>query len=240
MSDFIAWMNGLPEPLVYVVLTVGAAVENVVPAVPADSFVALGGFLAGAGDLNVWWVATGTILSNILGAIAVYRVSWTHGSDFFRRGFGKRLMLPHQMERLDRFYEEWGILAVFASRFLPGLRAIVPVFAGATHQPWTRVVPPLALASAFWYGGLVGLGLLAGQNLDVLSERLGSISGVLGGVALLAGAGCVTWWIRSRKRARALARERREAETRGPSAGAERADDQRQRATGDGNPTASP
>lgn len=212
MADFIAWMNALPKVLVYVVLAVGAAVENVVPAVPADTFVALGGFLAGAGDLNVWWVAAGTIVSNVLGAVAVFRVSRSHGAGFFRRGFGKRLMLPHQMDRLDRFYQEWGVLAVFASRFLPGLRAIVPVFAGATHQPWTRVVPPLALASALWYGGLVGLGLLAGQNLDVLSERLGSISGVLGGVALAAGAVCTLWWFRSRRRAKALARERADEE----------------------------
>ena len=93
MTDFIAWMNGLPEPLVYLVLIVGAAVENVVPAVPADTFVALGGFLSGAGALNVWWVGAGTILSNVLGATLVYRVSRTHGAGFFRRGFGKRLRL---------------------------------------------------------------------------------------------------------------------------------------------------
>lgn len=202
MSDFIGWMIGLPGPLVYVVLSAGAAIENVVPAVPADTFVALGGFLAGAGNLNVWWVAIGTITSNILGAIGVYRVSRTHGAGFFRRGFGKRLMSPHQMERLGSFYERWGVLAVFGSRFLPGLRAIVPVFAGATHQPWTRVVPPLALASGIWYGGLVGLGLLAGQNLDVLSEQLGSISGVLGTTAMLAGGLIAAWWVRSRRRAK--------------------------------------
>lgn len=202
MSDFIAWMNGLPGPLVYLVLTVGAAIENVVPAVPADTFVALGGFLAGAGDLNVWWVAIGTITANILGAIGVFYLSRRHGAGFFRRGFGKRLMLPHQMERMSTFYERWGVLAVFGSRFLPGLRAIVPVFAGATHQPWTRVVPPLALASAIWYGGLVALGLLAGQNLDVLSERLGSVSGVLGITATLVGGLFVAWWVRSRRRVR--------------------------------------
>lgn len=213
MTDFIAWMNSLPEPLLYLVLIVGAAVENVVPAVPADTFVALGGFLSGAGDLNVWWVATGTITSNILGAIAVYRVSRTHGAGFFRRGFGKRLLLPHQMDRLSNFYDDWGVLAVFASRFLPGLRAIVPVFAGATHQPWTRVVPPLALASAIWYGGLVGLGLFAGQNLGALSERLGSISGALGTTALVVGGLCIAWWVRSRKRARQLTLEKRATES---------------------------
>jgi membrane protein DedA with SNARE-associated domain len=202
MTDFIAWMNGLPSPLVYLVLTMGAAIENIVPAVPADTFVALGGFLAGAGDLNVWWVAIGTITANVLGAIGVFYVSRRHGAGFFRRGFGKRLMSPHQMERMGTFYERWGVLAMFGSRFLPGLRAIVPVFAGATHQPWTRVVPPLALASAIWYGGLVALGLLAGQNLGILSERLGSISGALGTAAMLVGGVFVAWWVRSRHRAR--------------------------------------
>ena len=51
MAEFIDLMNGLPHGLLYVLLALGAAVENIVPAVPADTFVALGGFLAGVGDL---------------------------------------------------------------------------------------------------------------------------------------------------------------------------------------------
>ena len=90
--------------------------------------------------------------------------------------------------------------AIFVSRFLPGLRAVVPVFVGATHQPWARVAPPIAVASGIWYGGLVWLGLWAGQNLDALSNALGRVNSTLA-----IGAGAVTalvalWWMMTRRR----------------------------------------
>ena len=138
MSAFLAWMNEVPDGLVYVVLSLGAALENVVPAAPADTFVALGGFLAGAGQLQARWVILGTWGGNVIGAVAVYRLSHRHGPSFFRRGMGRYLLRQHQFDRMARFYDRWGTLAIFVSRFLPGARALVPIFAGATHQPWPR------------------------------------------------------------------------------------------------------
>jgi membrane protein DedA with SNARE-associated domain len=199
VREFIAWVDEVPNLLVYVTLAAGAAVENVVPAIPADTFVALGGFLSGAGDLHAPWVAVGTWMANVASALAVYRLSHRHGPPFFERGAGRYLMKPHQMERMARFYRRWGLPAIFFSRFLPGVRAVVPVFAGATHQPALRVVPPIAVASAIWYGGLVWLGLWAGQNLALLAGALGRVNRTLaiaaGGVALLA----LGWWWATRR-----------------------------------------
>ena len=198
MERFIEWANGLPDSLVYAILWIGAAVENIVPAVPADTFVALGGFLAGAGDLRAGWVAAGTWLFNVAGALAVYRLSFVHGPPFFDRGLGRHLILPHQMERMASFYDRWGTPALFFSRFVPGVRAVAPVFAGATHQPWSRVVPPIMLASAIWYGGLVLAGVLLGTNLDRLGELLSGVNRTLGIVGTLLAALIALWWYRSR------------------------------------------
>lgn len=199
MADFVAWLNGFPDSWVYVGLSLGAAVENVVPAVPADTFVALGGFLAGTGGLQARWVALGTWLANVISALWVVRLSRTHGPAFFARGFGRHLVKPHQMERLAGFYERWGLGAIFFSRFLPGFRAVVPVFAGATNQSVKRLALPLAAASALWYGGLVLLGVMAGRNLELLEAQLGSLGTVL---ALVAGVVAVLvgwWWIKTRR-----------------------------------------
>lgn len=192
-------MSGLPKAAVYLVLWAGAAVENLVPAVPADTFVALGGFLAGAGALEARWVALGTWASNVAGALFVYRMSHLYGRSFFERGLGRYILRPHQMLRMERFYARWGTPAIFFSRFLPGIRAIVPVFAGTTHQPWSRVVLPIAVASAVWYGGLVRLGMFVGQNLDLLEALMRSVNHTLAGVALVFGAAIVVWWVLTRR-----------------------------------------
>jgi membrane protein DedA with SNARE-associated domain len=197
--EFIAWMNRLPDVALYLALAVGAGLENIIPALPADTFVALGGFLAGAGDLKARWVVLGTWLFNVGGALFVFGVSRRHGPGFFEHGVGHHLVRPHQMRRMARFYERWGTPAIFFSRFLPGVRAVVPVFAGATHQPWARVAVPIAVASAIWYGGLVRIGLLAGQNLDTLASMVDGLNATLAIVAGVVGLVIAVWWLRSRR-----------------------------------------
>lgn len=198
MSEFLAWMDGVPDLLVYVVLSLGAGLENLVPAVPADTFVALGGFIAGAGDLQARWVVLGTWSCNVLGAFLVYHLSHRHGPAFFGHGVGRHLLRRHQFDRVARFYDRWGTPAIFFSRFIPGVRALVPVFAGATHQPWPRVLVPIAAASAIWYAGLVQVGLFAGHNLDRLSALLDRVNTTLAVVAGLVVAVLVVWWLSTR------------------------------------------
>lgn len=197
-SGLLAWFDALPNLLVYAVLGLGAALENVVPAVPADTFVVLGGFLAAVGDLQARWVFLATWVGNVASALAMYRLGHTHGRDFFQHGWGRRLLNAHQMERLALFYGRWGTPAVFLTRFLPGLRAVVPVFAGVTHQRWPSVALPLASASAIWYGALVWAGTLAGHNLDRILGWVGRVNVWLMAGAALVGMAVFAWWWKTR------------------------------------------
>jgi len=128
----------------------------------------------------------------------MYRVGRTHGRVFFELGWGRHLLNDAQMSRMARFYDRWGVFAVFFTRFLPGLRAVVPVFAGVTRQGLASVAFPLALASAIWYGALVRLGILAGGNLGAVKSVLSNVNQVLLAVALIAGAIIAVWWWRTR------------------------------------------
>jgi membrane protein DedA with SNARE-associated domain len=198
-DGLLAWIEGIPDALVYVALGAGAAVENVVPAVPADTFVVLGGFLAAVGDLQARWVFVATWLCNVASALAMYHLGRTRGHAFFTEGWGRRLLNPHQMERLAVFFGRWGTAAVFLTRFLPGLRAVVPVFAGVGRQHPRSVVLPLAAASAIWYGALVWAGTLAGHNLDRVIEALGRVNAWLLGGAVVVMAAAARWWWRTRR-----------------------------------------
>lgn len=194
-NGVLSWLDSLPDVLLYALLGVGAAVENVVPAVPADTFVVLGGFLAAVGDLEARWVFLATWLCNVASALFMYRVGYVHGRSFFAVGWGRHILTAHQMERLARFYARFGTLAIFVTRFLPGLRSVVPVFAGVTRQPLLLVALPVVLASAIWYGALVWVGTFAGRNLDRVLEMVGQVNlGLLGGAALVGGAAFLWWW----------------------------------------------
>jgi len=199
MARILEWLAQLPPILTYFVIGLGAAVENFVPPIPADTFVLLGAFLAETGRANVYGVFLVTWLSNVLAAVAVYFLARRYGQSFFATNIGHWLLRPQQIAQIGRFYERWGTPAIFVSRFLPTFRALVPVFAGVTHVPLLRVLPPLAIASGLWYGALVWLGALAARNWDAVVAFFGRASTTLLVVATVLLAAVAVWWWRSRK-----------------------------------------
>jgi membrane protein DedA with SNARE-associated domain len=195
------WILALAEIspwFVYLVIGVGAAIENFFPPIPADTFVVLGALLAAAGRASPLYVFVWTWLANVGGAVVVYALARRYGNRFFNTAAGRRLLHPRQLEQIGRFYARWGWPAIFVSRFLPGLRAVVPVFAGVTSTPAVVVVLPVAVASALWYGFLVYLGALAGRNLDWILATLDDVGVPLLAAALVLFAAIGVWWWRTR------------------------------------------
>lgn len=199
MDSALEFLTGLPPWAVYLVLGLGAAIENIVPPVPADTFVLVGGFVAGIGRADAVMVFLATWLANVASAVLVYGVGFRYGAKFFTEGPGRRIMSPGQLETVDGFYQRWGILALFSTRFLPGLRAVVPVFAGVSREPLRRVLPPLATASAIWYGALVWAGASASGNIEQIEAWLTRANRGFLGVALIVMVLIGWWWRRSRQ-----------------------------------------
>jgi membrane protein DedA with SNARE-associated domain len=200
IDQLVLWMAGLPGPLVYVVVGAFAAVENLVPPVPADVVALFGGFLAGQGTVNPWAAFVVVWLCNVSGALLVYWLGRRYGTAFFQGRLGRFLLQPHQMEQLAGFYEKHGTKVIFASRFLPAFRAVVPIFAGTSGLGFVRTAIPIMIASAIWYGLIVYAGATAGRNWAELRAMLDSSGRWLGlGAAILILMVGVLWW-RTRRR----------------------------------------
>lgn len=199
MVSLLRYLAGLPPILIYLVIGAGAAVENIIPPIPADTFVLLGAFLAAAGRANVWLVFVCTWVPNVASALLTYAVARKYGKGFFARPIGHWLLHPRQLEQIGRFYDRWGVFAIFGSRFLPAFRAMVPVFAGVTKVGFWKVFPPLALASGLWYGALIFAGATAGRNFDAIVALLDRVSTALLIVAAALIGLFLWWWVRSRR-----------------------------------------
>lgn len=189
----------MPPAIIYVVIAAGAALENIFPPVPADTFVLLGAFLAEAGAASLWLVFLSTWLANVASAMVVYALAFRFGDGFFATTAGHWLLKPRQLQQIGRFYARWGTATIFVSRFLPAFRSLVPVFAGVTRMPLRRVFMPLALASGLWYGALVYLGAIAGRNRDVIMDFFERASTLLLVLAVPLLAALALWWWRSRR-----------------------------------------
>jgi membrane protein DedA with SNARE-associated domain len=199
LDRFLRWMTELPDLLVYLVVGLFAAVENLFPPVPADVVALFGGFLAGIGTPDARLVFLVVWVGNASSAMLVYWFGRHYGTRFFAGRLGRRLLQPGQLSRLAVVYARHGAKVIFFSRFLPGFRAVVPVFAGTTGVGTLRTAVPIVTASAVWYGVIVYLGATAGRNWDEIRGALDTPGRVLGVVALgLAGVLAWLWW-RSRE-----------------------------------------
>ena len=194
-------LAALPTVPTYLVLMLLSAVENVFPPVPADTAVALGAFLARRGEISVVPLAFLCWLSNMGTAAWTYYLARRHGASFFKTGWGRRVMPTAAFTALEEAYAKYGVVGIFLSRFLPGVRATVTPFAGVVGMPARRALVPAALASAIWYAFLAAAGYALADNWDAVKALVGSANRGLGIAAAIA-AVLFAVWLRRRLRSR--------------------------------------
>ncbi len=198
LDAVLAWLAAVPGVLIYAGVGAAAAIENVLPALPADMVVIMGGVVAATGAVQAGWVFFYAWAGSVASALAMYWVGRTRGSLFFEVGWGRHVLSDAQMERMARFFCRWGVLAVFLTRFLPGLRAVVPVFAGVSRQGLLATAAPIGLASGIWYGALVWLGAATGRNLDRVVALVAGVNRWLLLATFVVACAAAVWWWRTR------------------------------------------
>ncbi|MDH3296822.1 MAG: DedA family protein [Gemmatimonadota bacterium] len=195
LEALLGLIASIPVEVAYIIVGVGAAVENVFPPVPSDLAVLAGGILAERGILNAKAVFLVAWLSNLALALAVYLAAYRFGAGVFSTRWGHWLLRPAQLRRMAAFYEEYGTITVLVSRFFPVFRVLVPAFAGISRLGFWRTALPLMVASAAWYGVLIWAGAFFSRNLPRLLTPLGRVNStaaiIAACVALVLG---VLWW----------------------------------------------
>jgi membrane protein DedA with SNARE-associated domain/uncharacterized tellurite resistance protein B-like protein len=195
-------------------------VENVIPPVPSDAAVALGAFLSHRHVTTPLAVFLVTWSANLAGAAGVYLAARRYGRRLFASPTGRRLLAPRSLALLEREYMRLGVIGIFLSRFLPGIRAVVPPFAGLVGLGPVRTFVPMGLASAIWYGGITLLGALIGAEWTRITALIAGVNRTLGILALVVLAGAAAWYLvraRQRRRERVLYATRDALEPAAPS-----------------------
>lgn len=201
MSALLDWLGALPNALLYAALGLLAFVENVFPPIPADVIAAFGSFVAAREGrspippfLAVW-------LSNVAGALFMYAMGHKLGKKRVEKWLRITPKDPAE-KRFESLYGRFGTAAFFLSRFIPGVRAVVPPLAGALHIKPLGPAIAIALASGLWYGLITFLAFRAGANWEKLVQLLQRVGwGAAIGATVILG-GMAIWLYLRRKRGR--------------------------------------
>lgn len=182
VESILLWLGDLPIATLYIAMGIISAIENVFPPFPADIVVAFGSFLAARGKASPYSTFLVSWTGNIAGASFMYYVGRRYGSGAFMARLEK-WGGKNAEERLRTLYARYGMPALFISRFLPGVRALVPPFAGAMKLPPLAVGAAIALASGVWFAFITWIAFQAGEDWDVLYAKIlqsSKIAGIAG------------------------------------------------------------
>jgi membrane protein DedA with SNARE-associated domain len=177
------WLGNLPLGSLYTAIAVLSAFENFFPPFPSDAVIAFGSFLADRAHGSPFIVFLLGWIGNVSGAGVTYYLGRRFGAKAFLRKI-ERFAGPDAEDRIKRLHKKYGVAGLFVSRFLPGVRAIVPPFAGAMKLPAFKVMFSVASASAVWFGLITFLAFRAGDNWDLVQRYLVRSGKVAGGIAV--------------------------------------------------------
>lgn len=164
LGDLFSWLEGLSGNTWFLgVILIIAILDSVIPVVPSESMVIIGGVSAGLGDQNIVLVIVVAMIGAFVGDNMAYQLGHSAGPllkrFFFRGAKGeKRLAWAEQQLRTR------GGMLLITARFVPGGRTAITTTSGLTAQPRRRFVLFVGIASVIWATYAALLGFIGGKT----------------------------------------------------------------------------
>src|SRR5262245_47701589 len=175
MSGLLDAAASLASPWAYVVLGLLAAAESaafVGLAIPGETAMLLGGFLAYQGRVSLPLMMVAGAIGAIVGDSTGYEIGRVFGEPLKRSRLGRRVG-EERWAKGEAYLRAKGGRAVFLGRFVGLLRALVPALAGMSRMPYRTFLPWNVAGGIIWAPGFVFLGYLAGRSYQQVERIAG-------------------------------------------------------------------
>jgi membrane protein DedA with SNARE-associated domain len=146
------------------------AIESAAIPLPSEIIMPLAGWiLVKEKDLGFEYVLLAGLfgaIGNTIGSIIAYYAGAWAGRPLVLK-YGKYVLISHHdLDLADRFFQRWGVWAVFGARLLPVVRTFVSVPAGVSRMNIGQFTIFTFAGSFPWSTGLAAAGYILGENWE--------------------------------------------------------------------------
>lgn len=184
------WLINVINQFGYLGIAFLILLENIFPPIPSELILTFSGFLTTISNTNIWISSLSATVGSMAGAILLYmlgRVIPQRKIVQFVKKHQRIIRLKESdLKRSSDWMTKRGGSAVFLCRFVPVVRSLISIPAGAAHMPIWEFLVFSTLGTAIWNTILIHLGALAGKNWKNIIGYLNTYSYVICIVVALA------------------------------------------------------
>ena len=153
------------SPVFYLVIFIIALLDSVLPVVPSETMVIIGGVAAGLGDLNILLVIVLAAAGAFLGDNMSYEIG-LRAKTWVTTRYASTEKRAKRLEWAENQIEERGGLLLITARFIPGGRTILTLSCGVTGQPHRWFARWVGIAACVWATYAALLGYIGGKAFE--------------------------------------------------------------------------
>jgi membrane-associated protein len=166
LTDASEWLEDFSSRWYFlVIIFVVAYLDSVVPIVPSETMVIVGGVAAGVGEQSLLLVILCGAVGAALGDNTAYLIG-ARLSGLIRRRATRSPKLAYRLEWANQQIGIRGGPLLVTARFIPGGRTALTLSCGITHQPIKWFVAWVLVAVSIWATYAAVLGYVFGDAFD--------------------------------------------------------------------------
>jgi membrane protein DedA with SNARE-associated domain len=163
--------------------------ENLIPPIPSELIMPLGGFYVSQGQLNFLPVVLAGLIGTVIGALPWYGIGRLVNEERLEQWLMKNGrwigINPQELSRSRKWFNRFGVSLVFWGRLIPGIRTLISVPAGVELMPMPPFLIWTTAGSLIWTLFLTITGYYLGDNYAKIEIWISPFSSIFKTVIVL-------------------------------------------------------
>lgn len=169
--DLINFFVGKNTFFVYVLFFISSFTQIVFPPYPGDVVLIFQGYVTVINSsYNIYLIYINAMLGTMAGSLLLYHLGYKNGEKVFQYKLVNKFISHKNWNRGRKLFEEYGVMAIFISKFIPGVNAIIIILSGVFKTKRYLAYTGFLLSTIVHHFVLVIIGRFLGNNMDYVKN----------------------------------------------------------------------